>query len=348
MFSAEERDRIDGAFEQLESSPFSGAVALCAGADDVFERTFGRVDATSELKVTSSTYFDLCSVTKTFTAAAVRTLETDRRLALHQYVGEFLDALPDEIANVRVYQLLNHSSGLPDIIGSDGRACEYSLANDYRALSRDAFLESVRRSRLLFSPGSQWSYSNAGYSLLAAIVEILTGITFEDYLRRTILSPLGMDDTRYTLSPDDRIRTAAGQLDSREWRPPMDTAAGPSWNLVGNGGLWCTISNVIRWRQVFCSQRRPGFDDSSADHRVAVDRSLGIWSGCGRFFHETESDLGTVVYHNGSNSIYSATLRWVPRQDRYVAVLSSSATVTAMAVARTICGLWRSDGIPLL
>jgi hypothetical protein len=93
---------------------------------------------------------------------------------------------------------------------------------------------------------------------------------------------------------------------------------------------------------VFCSQRRPELEDSSAEHRVAVDRSLGFWSGCGRFFHETKSDLGTIVYHNGSNSIYSATLRWVPRHDQFVAVLSSSAAMPAMAIARTICGLWRN------
>jgi len=67
-----------------------------------------------EAEITPATIFDLCSVTKSFTAAAVWTLEADRRIALNQCVGEFVEALPDEIARIRIRQLLDHSSGLPD------------------------------------------------------------------------------------------------------------------------------------------------------------------------------------------------------------------------------------------
>jgi CubicO group peptidase (beta-lactamase class C family) len=325
-------------WDRLETSSFRGAVALCSDANDVIVRTFGYTDGSSRERVNTSTLFDLCSVTKTFTAAAVRALCDGRYSIANRRLGEFVDGFPDEIASIRVDQLLMHSSGLPDFIDRDGRPCEYSLENDYRPLSRNEFLAAVRRTSLLFPPGQRWSYSNTGYSLLAAVVELVTGEAFDEFLRSRVLVPLGMKNTRYHASSDQDVAT--GRLDDgRDWRQPIQKVAGTSWNLIGNGGLLSTISDLIRWREAFCSPPWPGIEDRSADHRAIVDQQRSIWSGGGRFFHEMDSESGTVIYHNGSNSVFSATIRWLPRHDRYLAVLSASAAIPAMSIARTLCEL---------
>jgi len=97
--------------------------------------------------------------------------------------------------------------------------------------------------------------------LLAAIVELATGEKFEEYLRRTLLLPLGMYDTRYAVSSSDRGRLAAGRVGSNDWYRPGDPAAEPSWNLVGNGSLFKTISDLVRWRKVFGAPLWPGLED---------------------------------------------------------------------------------------
>jgi CubicO group peptidase (beta-lactamase class C family) len=343
MFTLQQRERMDSVFERLAMSEFSGAVVVCEGANDSIMQTFGCVDSTPGNKITESTQFDICSVTKTFTAAAVRMLETEGRLSLEQSVADFADAIPAEMGGIRIHHLLNHSSGLADFLGPTGEPCEYSVDLDYAPLSREECWEQVRRSRLLCAPGERWSYSNTGYSLLAAIVERVTGEGFEEYLRRAVLQPLGMHDTGYVFHQSDNCRIACGYVGSLQLGRPVDKAERPSWNLIGNGGLLSTLSDLRQWRSAFCSPQPPAAARESPNHRILADLQNNIWSGYGMFFRETDPELGTIVYHNGSNTVFSATIRWFPQSDRYLTVMSSRSDVLAMPIAKALSDCWKAN-----
>ncbi len=339
MFSVTQHERMAAVFDRLQRSRFAGAVAICDSAEEAIVRTFGRISAGGS-EVSASTLFDICSVTKTFTAATIRKLESEQRLSLEQQVGEFAHGLAPEVAGIRIHHLLTHSSGLADFLDLAGGEREYAIADDYAPLSREMFWEQIRRTRLLFSPGERWSYSNAGYTLLAAIVEKIEGERFEEVLRRAVLEPLGMHDTRYVFVPSEASPIACGYVGDWEWRPPTGGGDRASWNLIGNGGLLSSISDLVRWRANFDSMLT--FDCEALDHRVLVEPAKEIWSGYGIFFHEVDSEPGPTAYHNGSNSVFSATVRWFPRRQRYLAIVSSNSDVSAMAVVRTITGCWKS------
>lgn len=339
MFSVTQRERMTAVFDRLQTSRFAGAVAICDSAEEAIVRTFGRISAGGG-EVSASTLFDICSVTKTFTAATIRKLESEQRLSLEQEVGEFAEGLAPEVADIRIHQLLTHSSGLPDFLNLAGGEREYAIDDDYAPLSREMFWEQIRRTRLLFSPGERWSYSNAGYTLLAAIVEKIAGERFEEVLRRAVLEPLGMHATRYVFVGSEASRMACGYVGEREWRPPTSSGDRPSWNLIGNGGLLSCISDLLRWRANFDSMLSS--DCEALNRRVLVEPAKKIWSGYGIFFHEADSEPGAMAYHNGGNSVFSATIRWFPRRQRYLAILSSNSDVSAMAVARTIADCWKS------
>ena len=95
---------------------------------------------------------------------------------------------PDDKRDITVAQLLNHRAGLADIIDAEGRAIAYSTAWDYLPVDRASMEHRILKSTLLFEPGSDRRYSNAGYSLLAAIIERASGQTYEAFVRRYVFA----------------------------------------------------------------------------------------------------------------------------------------------------------------
>lgn len=329
MLSAIEHERMAVAFGDLEATGFSGAVGIDDGSPAWVHQAFGH----AELPDPEPALFDICSVTKSVTAAAILQLKSDGCLSLDQTLAQFLD-LPAEMAEITIRQVLAHSSGLADFLSRLGEPREYALEQDYEPLSRDDLLRQVRRSRLLTPPGERWAYSNIGYSLLAVIVENVSGDTFERYLQRVLFPPLGMHDTGYTFTIAEHPRIAAGRIGSVEWGRPTDKAGSPSWNLIGNGGLLSTIPDLLRWRTAFCT-----LPVDSSQARVAVEPRISCGYGC--FVFETESALGNVVYHNGDNGVFSATIRWFPKLSRFLAVVSNNSAHSAIVVARRISDCWK-------
>jgi CubicO group peptidase (beta-lactamase class C family) len=327
MLSVIEHERMAVVFGDLAESGFSGAAGIDDGSSSPVHRAF----PVTEMPMPE--LFDICSVTKSVTAAAILQLNSEGRLALDQTLAQFFD-LPAELAEITIHQVLMHSSGLCDFLSPTGEPREFSLEQDYEPLSRDDLLSLVRRSRLLAPPGERWSYSNIGYSLLAAIIEDITGDTFEGYLRRVLLPHFGMHNTGYTFPISDHPRIASGRIGSIQWGRPTDKASSPSWNLMGNGGLLSTIPDLLRWRAAFCTLL---VDSCKAP--IVVEPH--IVSGYGCFIYQTDSELGNVVYHNGDNGVFSATIRWVPKLNRFLAVVSNNSEHSALQVARRISDCWK-------
>lgn len=324
-----EHERIAAEFADLESNGFSGAVGIVDDASTPVYPEFRRSDPSND----GATLFDICSVTKSFTAAAILQLESRGLLSFGQSLDLYFD-LPPALGRITIHQLLTHSSGLCDFLSPRGEPREYSLEYDYEPLARDGLLQRIRHSRLRAAPGERWSYSNTGYSLLAAIIELVTGQEFEVYLRRELLLPLAIFDTGYTVPVTEQARVASGRIGAIEWGRPTDKAAIPSWNLIGNGGLLSTITELLRWRTAFGTLL---VDACTTPIEVAPN----IWSGYGCFIRRTDPALGDVFYHNGDNGVFSATIRWFPKLSRYLAVVSNDSKCSALQVARRISECWK-------
>ena len=185
------------------------------------------------------TVYDIGSLTKQFTAAAVVKLEMLGRLDVHQPIGDWLGPVPPDKAGITVQQLLTHTSGLVD-----------SLGDDYQRLTRRQLVTRALASPLRSAPGTAYHYSNVGYSLLAVIIERASGTGYEQFLAHHLLRPARMTRTGYAL-PHWRRSDVAVEYDAR------GSAAGPAvrpsvggerpwWNLRGNGGLLSTARDLAR------------------------------------------------------------------------------------------------------
>jgi len=323
----------------MEGAGFSGAVLLEHDGETVFLRCCGLADRQASVPVSTSTVFDIGSVTKTFTATAILKLAATGALSVEQRLAELLPEVPSGKAEITIHQLLTHSAGLADFLAAGGeRLEEYAPDLDYEQVSRDELLERIWRFRLLGPPGGVWSYSNTGYSLLAAIIEQVSGLSYESFLRGEVLQPLGMLHTGYYLPDWSDVCLAQGYIGERSWGRTIDkprSADSHYWMVRGNGGLLSNLEDLRRWQGVLHGKL---FSESLVEHmlvpHVLISRENNIWQGYGWAIQQNGGEH--MVYHNGSNEIFSATYRWFPKSHRLLVVLSNQADFPAFAIPRRL------------
>ena len=242
--SAPEGDRIAKPVEALLQKHWpkgAGGTVLAARANRIVSCSgLGMADRADGVAADCDTAYDVMSMTKQFTAAAILKLEMLGELSVGDRIGEFVEDVPPDKRRITLHDLLTHTSGLPD-----------SLGDDYDAVSKEQMLEAALESRLRSKPGTEYRYSNAGYSVLAAIVEEASALGYEEFLAGHLFGPAGMTDTGYVL-PDwgpeqvaveyDRDGRAQGRPFEHPW-----AADGPFWNLRGNGGMLSTARDMYRW-----------------------------------------------------------------------------------------------------
>jgi CubicO group peptidase (beta-lactamase class C family) len=175
------------------------------------------------------------SMTKMFTGVAVLQLDAAGRLSVTDSLPKYFDALPADKRAATIEQLASHTAGLV-VAGAP-------LAND----SRDAFVRDMIRTPRESAPGAAYRYTNAGFSMLAALIEIVSGSSYEQYLRERLFAPAGMTSVLFRDEvPDDDVRFAHGYVGT-----PASLQRGPPnpyvWGTRGAGGAWSTVGDIYRW-----------------------------------------------------------------------------------------------------
>ena len=276
---------LAAAFDTIVASGFRGVVLFRAADGPTRLFIHGDADCVGQAPITRATRFDIGSITKQLTGAAILRLVEQDRLSLDTRLGDIFSNAPSDKAGITVTQLLMHTSGLPDSLGADE---EYISKTDYLALAFAA--------ALLTRPGETEEYSNVGYSVLGAIIEQITGQRYEAALRDLVLTPAGVPGIGYMTG--DRARNACGLLDGARWGSTRDYfgADEPSWHLTGNGGLLATPEELTQW-----------FDAVFAG-RVLNAESLALFTDA---IEATDRRGRTLRYTSGSNNIFSSLyLTW--------------------------------------
>jgi len=231
---------IDNYFQGIDN--FSGNVLIAKNNKIIFEKSYGYADRELNTKNDPSTKFNIGSITKPFTAMAILRLVEEKRLALTDTVGQYLINVPESWKPITIHQLLSHTSG---IIHSWDILEDSSLKNKRLTLTNSLSLYYDRPLR--FEPGSSFSYSGVGYFILAAIIEAITGSTYDQYLNDIFLKPLGMASTGAS-NPDLAIpELAKGYLldstgihGAAKFYIPL---------LTGGGHLYSTTKDLLLWDQ---------------------------------------------------------------------------------------------------
>ncbi|WP_394828106.1 serine hydrolase domain-containing protein [Pendulispora albinea] len=232
------REELDGRMNAAVAKGFSGTVLVTASGNRLLAKGYGLADRAKNVPNTIDTAFDFGSVLKELTAAAIFKLAGEGKLALDDALGTFFKAVPADKAKITVLQLVLHRAGLEAYHDTEG---------DFEPMTRLEARRRILAQPLKFEPGTQESYSNSGYTLLADIVEIVSTRAYTDYLREQLFVPAKMQQSGFYGDPiwqsvDTAIGYGAdtfGRNDPAEW--PY------SWALVGNGGLVTTVTDLERW-----------------------------------------------------------------------------------------------------
>jgi CubicO group peptidase (beta-lactamase class C family) len=182
-------DTIDRNLRTLsDADAFSGVVLIGKGDRVLLERAYGWANLEDSVRNTAESRFTIASIGKMFTAAAIGQLVAAGKLHFGDTLAKVLPEYPnaDRAHQITIRELLGHTAGLGDLFGDSA----YDRNRDY---SSPLALASVVASRpLLFAPGTKWSYSNEGYVVLGAVIERVSGETYDDYLQRHVFAPAGM------------------------------------------------------------------------------------------------------------------------------------------------------------
>ena len=322
----------DAYLSQLEGLGFAGEALIIQDGRTVLRKGYGLADREAEAPMTSASVFSLGSITKQFTAAAVLALEARGLLAVDDPIADYFAEVPADKQGITIHHLLTHSSGL----ASDFAQTDFDPAGR----ERDTYVRRALDSDLLFAPGSGYEYSNAGYSLLAAIVEIVTGESYEEALRDLVLDPACMEETGYRIPRWDPARVAVGYRDGERWGTiveRMEEPGAPFWQLRGNGGLHTTLADIEDWDRALGSDAVLPAAERAAmfTPHVPEDPDSISFYGYGWAIEETPRH-GTLVWHNGGNGIYLAELHRWEDEGLTVFVVTTDPALPATPVAATL------------
>ena len=225
---AEDLDR----FLQAEvDSGFAGSVLVAKDGRILLHKGYGTFDPEPGRTepVSTRTPFWIASVSKQFAAAALLTLAESGVLTLQDSLPRYFSSVPPEKQGIRIEQLLDHTAGLARNYAADG------------IQDRVQAVDAILAVPLAHPPGTEFGYSNDAYNLIAAVVEIASGMPFETYLSERLFAAAGLRSTGFW-GPHEHSEVAvirSAQVDSASLRP--------NWGFRGGTGMYSTTADLYRW-----------------------------------------------------------------------------------------------------
>ena len=290
---------VEAYLEKLEKLGYSGSVLVALNGKPVISKGYGFSDREQKIKNSQKTISDIGSITKQFTAAAILKLEMQGKLSTDDKITKYFQNVPADKSEITIHQLLRHASGLPGGVGGD-----------FEKIGETEFVEKVLGSPLKFPVGTQFSYSNVGYSLLALIIEKVSGQTYEQYLYENLWKPAGMEMTGYSRPSFNRDLISVGYRDDARWGKPIEkewAGAAPYLHLKGNGGILSTTEDLFKWDQALVTDKILSKEAKRKYYFPVLRAEETGRSHYAYGWDVTKTDRNTSrIWHNGTNGVFYA------------------------------------------
>ena len=297
---------------------FNGSVLVAEDGKVVYKKGLGLANMEWNIPNATQTKFRLGSITKQFTATLILQLVEQGKIKVDGKVTEYLPAYRKDIGDkVTVHQLLTHTSGIPSYTGLAGFMADAS--RDPYAV--DDFVKKYASNDLEFEPGSRFAYNNSGYFLLGAIIEKVTGQTYEQVLKQKILDPLGMKNTGYDHHGPLIEQRAAGYQKTPEGyvnAPYLDMSI-----PYAAGSMYSTVEDLYLWDQALYADRLI----SLANKELMFKPNL---SNYGYGWLITKAKLGTgtdtvpQILHGGGINGFATLIVRFPAQKHLIVLLDNT------------------------
>lgn len=301
-------EKIDALFTARYSADTpGGAVLLLKGDSVLFDKGYGLADLETGARIDGNTFFNIASVSKQFTAVAILQLADQGKISLEDPVKKYFPEFKGDFFNrVTIRHLLSHSSGIPDERPREDRNFVLT-ATDMQSLEYMKELD-----HLNFEPGTAYEYMNPTFQLMFAIIEKVTGKTFEQYMKECVFTPAGMDETVYFEAGREIPRMSHGYItedDGQTFRE-YDYGEESFFATKADGGIYTSTHEFANWEKALRSNAVlpealreeahsavttvTGSPYSSYQNRPYTSYGYG-------WFIEEKPDMPKKVYHTGDN-----------------------------------------------
>lgn len=328
------RRAIEALFAPYDRADVPGAsVIVLRGSDPIYEHAFGSSDLESHTPATVHTDYRLASLTKAFTAMSIMLLVKDGKLHFDDRVIDVLPGFPAYGRDIRIRNLLTHTSGLVDYE-------DFVPDSQTTQLNDEDVLELMHRTDTLnFTPGSQYHYSNSAFVLLGLIVEHVSREPFPEFLHDRIFAPLHMDSTVAYVKGESRVPNRAygytGDSSGHFTRTDQSSTSA----TLGDGGIYTSVADMAKW-------------SDALDRATLVDSAMmrEAWSptmlttgkesgyGFGWFVATVNGEL--QLRHHGESTGFTNGILKYPKRRLTIVVLTNRTGGTPWAMCDSIAALF--------
>lgn len=313
------------------------AIIVQKGGRTVFRKGYGMADLELGVPIAPDMVFRLGSITKQFTAVSILLLAQEGKLGLQDEITKFLPDYPTQGKRITVEHLLTHTSGIKS----------YTNVPELLKLMRNDFtvqevIDQFKTRPMEFEPGQSWAYNNSGFFLLGAIIEKVSGRTYEDFVNERLFKPLGMTGSYYGSAERIIPRRVPGYQDGKNGyiNAPYLSMTAP----YAAGSLLSTVDDLARWSEALLTGKviaKDWLDKAFTPYKLANGESTGY--GYGWFI----SDLAghrTVEHGGGINGFTSYGLA-LPEDRIYIAILTNGAFEARNPEACAVKIAWLALGL---
>lgn len=282
--------------EYLTESHFNG-VLLVADKDKIlFKKAFGVKDFETNSPLSTEDKFLIGSVSKQFTAAALLKLQQEAKLSLDDDVVKHLPQLT-QLNGITIRDVLNHTSGIADYTYQPPF---WKMVDFNKILTFDEILDFTSQLPLDFSPKTKWNYSNSGYIVAGKTVEVVSGLSWDKYIKANFLEPLQMNKTGYApyfkeVSDVKGHISSTGKLFLYEFNM--------SW-ILSAGALYSTLDDLLKWIAIYDTSELLS-ENSKTQMQTPFLNKYALGIGVEPFNNEIK------ISHNGRIPGFTTTLTYL-------------------------------------
>ncbi len=320
-----------------EYGQFNGSVLVADHGKVIYKKGFGLANREWDIPNAPDTKHRLGSITKQFTAMLIMQLVAEGKLDLQATISKYLpDYSKVNGDKITIHQLLNHTSGTPNYT---------SFPNFFKELSRNPYTptEMVRMyadSILDFTPGEQFSYSNSGYITLGAIIEMVTGKSYEEVLQEKIFTPLKMNNSGYDHHNTILKKRAAGyeMKGSKPENAPYIDMSTP----YAAGSMYSTVEDLFIWDQALYTEKLlpKKYRDMMYEKYVpAFGQYYGYGWSVGYFPVGNTKDSTEIIGHGGGINGFNTLITRMPKEKSTIILLNNTGRAPLEDITIAINGI---------
>lgn len=334
-FCQDRIQKIDSLLNSLYSKEkINGNFLIAEKGKVIYSHSFGLANETTKDKLNENSIFELASCSKQFTAMAIMILKENGKLSLDDKIIKYIPELSN-YNGVTVRNLLNHTGGLPDYM----ELMDSLFDKSNIATNRDIIqIFHKYQPTILFEPNTKYEYSNTGYALLASIIEKVSGLTFADYLSKTIFKPLKMKNTfvySRRLTPKKIDNYALGYVYSDSLKKyflpdELKETNMVIWldGIVGDGTVNSTINDLLKWDRALYTNKLLTQEAMKEVFEVATLNDASKTKYGFGWVIDDNADFGKISSHSGGWPGYVTYIERHITQDKTIIILQNHDNVS--------------------